>query len=287
MRVRWILALTLMICFVSTNFVSAETSDYPRSDRPAMNTEIIRTRIYLNRMAELAEMAAQGGWSSPQLSALANEFHALKEEINRFTSITINLLSARSNNFRAERFSTSGLGLANTELSIDATTVGQKLNRIVLDEVNTAISNLVVEAASLWRRIAISGTPNTGNCAGGYDSGDAGAVRRALNQAVQILLDSYNLLQGPANGTMSLFERSVVNAQFDYNKEELELLGERNFANLSTQTQHFLRTVIDPIYLDINDKGVTAPTVQQAQAQANEAIAAIAGAYTVLSVCAG
>lgn len=284
---KWISVLSLVFISISVSQALADGIEYSRLNRSTIYAESLRLRASLMRMVELAEWASIGGLSEGQLSALSSEFEAIKREVDRVSTTEQALLTTASNRFKAESFSTQGLGLSSVSISTDPTPHGQALNRQVLDEVRSAISNLSVEAATAWRRIAIAGSPNRGNCAGGYAAADYAQVRKVLNEATALLTRNFDLLDPIVNGNLSIAGRTVANAEFDYLKEELELLGEKRRPSLLPRTQNFIRTLVDPIYLDINDKVISSPMNAEAREQANRARVAIAAAYETINICAG
>ena len=263
----------------------AQGVEYRRVDRPTIIVEGLRIEAYLSRMAEIAEITANGGFTSPQLSAFASEFSALKQEIDNISSVPLGAIGIVSNRFRQNEFSVAGLNLSSSSISIDSGTAGQIRNRQVLDEVNVAISELGVKAASHWQRVPISGSPFVDGCAGGFNTSDTATVQRVVNQTNKVLLSIFQDLRPVAAGEFGLSQRLKVNAELDYAKEEIEILGERPRPQLSARTQRFLNTVIDPVFLGINDKQVDAATVSEAQQQARQATSALGLAYNILIGC--
>lgn len=274
--------LLLALLYSGLAFAQVE---YTRRDRAIIFAEAKRQQLFLSRMAELAELSSDGGFSSPQLMALANEFQALKIEIDHLTQAAVSILTPQSNAYRATKFSTTGLGIANLSIDTSATTQGQANNRMTLDSVNAAIALMNEFAANDWQHVSINGSINNGTCAGGFAQQDARYVRRTLAKAASILVDGYKKASEVLDSDLSRSQRFVVNADLEFLKEDLEILGESNHSLVQPQTATFLRTIIDPVYLNIVNEQINAPTLNAARQQALHAKTALAGAYQVLINC--
>lgn len=261
------------------------TSTYLREDRGVILAEAERIQIHLARMAELAEWAASGLYTSTQLLALGNEFSALRSELDNIASSVHPLLSTQSSNFKAANFSTSALLLSNAAIDTNAGPAAQSNNRDLLDAVQLASVNFLSLTASNWQRLTLNGAVNNGNCAGGYSPQDAAVVKSKLKKGVGYLFASYRTVSEAAFGLLHPAQRSRVNSDFDFLKEEIELLGEPVHTGVTTQSDLFLRTILDPQYLGLDDEVINSNIFEDARLQAYQAISAIGAAYVTLVQC--
>lgn len=258
---------------------------YDRDDRPIVLNQYQPVSAHLTRMAELALISANEDYSPTQRMALNNEFSAHRQFIEDYGDRYRPRLSQRSNAFIADVIDPDFLSLSDKTLL--GATYEEALDhiRLALDAVNQASSQIQFCLAASWERIQIVNSNDPRQCVGGYDRTDRRIVERDIERAQKILEELAYYASTIANGVFSEIQRNTIDAEFEFARENLEILGQRNRPAASRRTNYFLRNLIDPAHLGVLSAILTGPTIAEAQANASAALAAVRNAQQNLRRC--
>lgn len=279
--------ITLLLLAPIATYSQSCNGGHERLIRSAMVTTGKEPVQILVRMAALAELSANGNYSQPQRSALDNEFVALAQEIDRIGNDGDPAFGARGNSFLNSTIDTSFLQLSSQRLLGSTIEESQILSRQALDAVNSAQVTLLLCMGGSWDRIIVSGSPNQGNCAGGYSRADRIRVREVLAETKKILNKLERMAQQGASAIESLNLRQVRQDDFDYQREEIELLSNSVIRIWPTtlQTRNFLQTVIDAMYLGIDQSTLMGRSALEAQLNSQRAFQDIIAAKATIDLC--
>ncbi len=257
---------------------------YDREDRSLVTKQYLPLEEMFSRMVELAVMSSNGTLSATQRMALDAEFQAWKGEIEHYGDLTRRGASDRTNLFLASVIDPTYLSLSTSVLT-GANPLGQENSRASLDAVNDAISTLQVCLWGSWERHSIEGSPNDQSCAGGFSREDRKLVLREYLAARTILSKMAGMAETVANSVLSTSQRAMMDFDFEFTREQLDIFGSRVRRLASRKTNRFLTTVIDPIYLDLSTSTLNGETVAEMQANARDALDAVNNAVSTLTAC--
>ncbi len=270
----WIvLGIMAVLGLVSSGNAQVCSVGHTRSQRPLVLEQQSYANQILTRMSELATLSASGVYSQTQRMALNNEFHAWKSEMDRFGAEPRLHATSRTRDFLDDVVDADFLGLASATILGSTIEESQRLSREALDAVNIALSQLSVCLAGSWDRLEIVGEPNGGDCAGGYDRRDRVTVLVHMLRAVAKIRALADIARDSAFGVYGVTQRTVRQFELEYTREEVEILGESFVPRVSRRTRHFLRTVIDPIFLNTLEARVDGENVYKSQQHALAALA--------------
>lgn len=258
---------------------------YDRAQRVFVLAELDPIEERLERMAFLAEWSAGSGLSLNQRLALEQEFIALREWVQVAGMNPPQSFNARSALFFDDVVDSQYLGLTGLTLIGASIQEAQMNSRNALDRVQQGHLLLELCLAGSWERVPLKGTPNTGDCAGGYDRRDGILVRTLHRRAQRMLKRLRTTAYESAVGVFSAFERRLRQFEFEFDREDIELLGQVNLSGASTRTRNFVATVLDPTYLGIQNSTVSGPTIEESQRLAREALSHVVGAQRELRRC--
>jgi len=281
----WSCALILCLFFASSVSAQICAGGYDRNDRAVVVAQDTQADYLLSRMADVAELSANGVFSVTQRLALLNEFEALRAALGTFGDSDRNGVSGRTNQFLGAVIDANYLGLASLTVIGGTIEESQSNARIALDGVNLARAALKTCLWGSWERHPIVGSPNDGVCAGGYSPRDFLQVQRQINAARGILNRMRQLAYKAANGAFSVSQRNLLNFDFEYLREDLDILGSRYRPFASSKTNQFLSTLIDPVFLGLMTSTLSGQYILEAQDNARAALAAIGSAFSTLSNC--
>lgn len=240
----------------------------------------------LDRMADLAELSADGRTSQTARLALENEFVALREEIDRVGALTHAALGVRAQSVLSSTLNSMALNLGTLTLVGATAFESQSRSLSALYHIQATREGLRIWAVGSWDRVAVSGTPNGGNCAGGYAARDRAFVLSEIAAVRSILVQLRRMAEESSNGVFSSSERQVRQYDFEYSIEEIEVRATRPIAlALSFRTRTFLTSVLDAQFLAIHKIQIGGNTVEESQKNATDALAALQSALYTLSYC--
>lgn len=261
-------------------------SGYDRPDRTVVKIQFSEIEPVLLRMAELAEMSTNGTLSHTQRSALENEFIALREEISRFGDELRPLASSRTNQFLSEVIDAEYLELNALTIQGSTTLEAQENSRTSLDGIVNALSKLMLCIWGSWERHNIELSKFDGRlCAGGYDRSDRILVTRKARGVKLILSKMAKLAQYSATQVLSSSQRLAAQFDFEFAREQLDILGSIYHPRASQRTNYFLNTLIDPGYLDLMQLQIDGATISESQANAKRALNSVNNALTTALTC--
>jgi hypothetical protein len=273
----------LLMCCASASAQSC-VSGYARGERRAVLSSYKAPEQILSRMAVLAELSADGAYSQAQRQALYNEFDALRTYLGVLGSSARPWLSTTAQSFLATVIEPGYLNLNGLTFLGATIPESQQLSRLALDAVNISLSDLEICLSGAWEQVPLVGSPNTGNCGGGYLASERRAVRYLASRARNVLQDlKRKALVAVNQPAVSLSERTLRQQDFSYRREDLEIISADFYPLL--QSANFVATVMDPVYLDIATATVDGPTVAQAQVNAGLALSRINTAINTLNGC--
>lgn len=276
------LAVFLM-CSVNA-WAQSCVAGYARGERDAVISSFKAPEQILTRMATLAELSADAAYSQTQRLALYNEFDALRSYLAVLGSSARPWLSSSAQGFLAAVIEPGYLNLTGQTFIGATIPESQLLSRLALDAVNESISGLNICLSSAWERVPLVGSPNTGNCAGGYQASERRTVRRLALRARAVLQDLKRKAQVAVNQpAVSLAARTLRQQEFAYRREDLEIISADFYPLL--QSANFVATVMDPVYLNIATATIDGPTVAAAQINAGLALNNINAAISTLNGC--
>lgn len=284
--------LALCLCLAGTICISAGVSSaqvcaggYSRDDRDLVMRQSEQPYLYFTRMQELAGMSANGVFSITQRLALENEFIALKQALSEFGDRRRRRASAQTNRFLGDVIDSAYLGLTPLTITGPSIAQAQENARNAIDGLNQAEAAFVACLWGSWDRHQIVGTPNDGNCGGGFDRRDRAQVRRRVHQAMDILANMSGEAQQGANSVFALSQFTLIDFDLDYYREDLDILGNQFVPGVSNRTRRFLRTVLDPIYLGIDSQHIAGGSIAESQQLSRDLLAALNDATSTLYVC--
>ncbi len=282
-KITTILTLTgLLLCSFNA-WAQSCVSGYPRSERRAVLASYEAPEQLLTRMAELAEQSANGPYSQTQRLALESEFNALRTHIGVLGQSARPWLSSAAQSFLAGVVNPGFLNLTGHTLIGATVYESQLLSRLALDAVNSGISDLKTCLSGAWEQVPLVGTPNTGNCGGGYLPSERRAVRSLASRARDILEDLARKARRATNAPASRAERAVLQHEFAYRRESLEILSADFYPLLGSA--NFVATVMDPVFLNIATAMIDGPTAAEAQVNARLALDSVNVAIGTLNGC--
>lgn len=287
MNLRLVILCALAAFAPDISYSQGCNGGYERLTRSAMVVSGKEPVQILMRMAALAEQSANGIYSQTQRSALDSEFVALAQEIERIGNVGNPAFGVRGNAFLDSTIDTTFLQISSLRLLGNTIEESQRLSRQAIDATNAAQVVLQQCMGGSWDRIIASGSPNQGNCAGGYDRVDRLRVREALAETKKILNKLERMAQQGASKIDSLGMRQVRQDDFDYLREEIELLSNSLLRIWPTtlRTRQFLQTFIDAMYLGIDQSTLMGRSALEAQINAQRAVQDIIAAKALIDLC--
>jgi hypothetical protein len=285
MKAQFLIVLCAVLGLLGETSAQVCSVGYDRSERRPIQASGDRVSELFDRMAQLAEMSASETISMTQRLALENEFHALKDALREAGDRNRPRLSVRGNTFLHEVIDPDYLGLTELRLRGDSIAESQQLARIALDAVNQARSLLTFCLSGSWDRVALVGTPNDGPRGGGYSRADRRIVSREIRGAQASLSTLAWIAHQSANGVFSTTQRAIQQFDFEFTREDIELRGRGNFPGVSRRTRTFLRTVIDPTFLGIDQSVVNGESIEESHVNAGAALERVRGALSNLDRC--
>jgi hypothetical protein len=237
-------------------------SGYERSERDRILLLYPQVSNLMNDMAKIAEVTANS--SSLSLNKIAEyerRYQHIKGQLSSFSQRYRPRLSTIGNMFISEFSSPQYLGIQNTTVSGRTILESQVNSRIALDNLNFSLFATGNCFYKSWIKHSIVGSSNDGQCAGGYDSADNQAVQRKVILLSKVLIKMAEIAEVGANNYLDLGKRIRDDSDYQFLKEEVDIIGMSPVRNVSNRTQNFLTTFIDPIFLGINDTTVNGSNI--------------------------
>ncbi len=289
MNLRMIGGVLLGLC--AYGFVSVPASaqvcanGYARDERAEVTNLANRFDVRLARLAELAEIGANGVFSVNQRAQLQVEFDDIRAGFNAAGDRGQRRLSPRANEFLGAVVDSEYLGISEATLLGTSIEEAQRHSREALDALNNARVQMQVCFFGSWDRVTIEPSVNDGSCGGGVARADREEVRRAARRLFSILNALESLGERVAYRGVFRTGRELARLEFEYLIEDIELLSQRTLGQVSARSRGFVRSVIDPGYLGLLDESVSGATIEEDQRRARALLEALVLARSVVAQC--